>query len=151
LEARAAKKAEAEAITELANSEKRELTADEAEKFDKLIAEVGEMDGHIERARKAEDVLKKRAVDAPAIITAPGDPATPTNEKRSFSLMRAVQLRADGKNIDGFEGEVVEEGVKNARMNGIDITSDAFYVPADYLQTWTDRNRTNYQCWRPGW
>lgn len=134
LDARAAKKAEALAITELANSEKRELTADEGELFDKLEAEVNEMDGHIERARKVEDLAKKRAVDAPAIITAPGDPATPTNEKRSFSLMRAIQLKTDGKPVDGYEGEVLEEGVKNARMNNIDITADAFYVTSNHLQ-----------------
>lgn len=137
LDERAAKKAAADAITELATSEKRELTADEAKKFDELIAEIDEMDGpdgHIERARKVEELAKRRAFDAPAIVTATGDPVAPVNEKRNFKLMRAIQLKTDGKNVDGFEGEVLEEGAKNARMNGIDTTADAFYVTSDHLQ-----------------
>lgn len=137
LDERAAKKAAADAITELATSEKRELTADEAKKFDELIAEIDEMDGpdgHIERARKVEELAKRRAVEAPAIINAPGDPITPVNERRSFSLNRAIQLQADGKAVDGYEGEVLEEGAANAKRNGIETTSDAFYVPASFLQ-----------------
>lgn len=133
LDARAAKKAEADAITTKATTENRDLTPEEGVQFDGLVAELDEMEPHIERARKIEDLAKKRATGAPAIITAPGDPA-PAADKRSFNLMRALQLQLDGKEVDGIEGEVAQEGAKNARMNGITTSEGALYVPAEYLQ-----------------
>ena len=61
MELRAQAELNARQLHELAITEKRELSPDEAKKFDDFLAEVKNLDTQIARAKEAEELVKRAA------------------------------------------------------------------------------------------
>lgn len=111
-----------EALQDLIEKMGERMTSDEQRKFDEMTAEVEQLDQEIERAKKAEDLIRQKAVNKSASFK--------SEEKKvqeAFSLGRAVKNLAAGKRLEGAEAEVHQEGLKDNRDAGVD-TQDASQI-----------------------
>lgn len=116
-EERAAKVQASQALITLATTEKRELTEAEGTTFDAATAEIRSLDVAIERAKQADSI---RAINAGG--TAPVDGPASAREQKDFanySLTRALGLLADGRGLDGIEGELNQEGRRAQSEAGV--------------------------------
>ena len=138
LDLRAAKRSEGDDLLELARTEKRDLTTEEEVKYDAIQKEVSDMEPKIQRATVIEANARANAASSPAVHTGvTGNQHTSTgdeNDLSKFDLMRAIQLRANDKKIDGVEAEVAQMGAESARVNGIEVTGEGFSIPTQFLQ-----------------
>ena len=119
-EERAAKITEAQGLVSLAETEKREFTADELTQFDALNTEIEKYDGEILSAEKREK-LTLRSASNPA---KPNLISSEEKEQRKFSFSKFVNESRGGdvSGVTGFEKEMVEESAKEAREKGIKTT-----------------------------
>lgn len=124
-EARATAVVAMRALSDLAETEKRDLNSDEDKKFGDLKKEIGDLDKKIGRAQTLADAERS----APAILHGRrGDGDLDTELRSRFSLSRAV-AGASGLNVDwGFEREVQGDLAKRAGRpaKGIYIPSEVF-------------------------
>lgn len=114
---------QARALHDHAEAEGRDLSAEENEKFDNLMADAekyGEQAAKLEKLEAAEKYMQ----ESEGRISQPHQVDLPKETKQRYSLMRAVGLAAEGKKIDGLEGEVSQE---IARFSGKD--PNGFYCP----------------------
>lgn len=124
-EARATAVVAMRALSDLAETERRDLTSDEDKKFGDLKKEIGDLDKKIGRAQTLADAERS----APAILHGRrGDGNFDTELRSRFSLSRAV-AGAAGLSVEwGFEREVQGELAKRAGRpaKGIYIPSEIF-------------------------
>lgn len=119
-EERGAKLEALNALTNAAKAESRNLTEAEGAQFDTLEGEIQTLDAEIRRAEVAE----KRAAEAAAASGTPLQGQFSEKEARDFSkfsLVRALQLEARGKKLDGVEAEIHQIAKEEARANGIEL------------------------------
>ncbi len=91
------------AMTELAETEKRSFTEEEQTQFDKDYAKVQEMDTEIEQLEKQLEIQKRMARN---------NVKTPEQKlEENFDLFKAISTRANGGNLSGAEAEMHQEGV----------------------------------------
>ncbi|KQS33965.1 phage major capsid protein [Dyadobacter sp. Leaf189] len=135
---RAVKFEEMQTASKVGEAEKRDLTDDEFNAFKALKQEVVDLDAQIARQEELENLPLARAVDAGKVAGSGADNATYSEgdkkDLRGFNLMRAIQRKAQKQTIDGIEGEVLKLGEANARLNAIEPSEEAFYVPAEFMQ-----------------
>jgi len=135
---RAVKFEEMQTASKVGEAEKRDLTDPEFEAVKTLKQEVLDLDKRIARQEELENLPLERAAAAGKVAGAPADKGTYSEgdkkDLRGFNLMRAIQMKAQKQTIDGIEGEVLELGEANARMNAIEPSEEAFYVPAEFMQ-----------------
>lgn len=135
LKARAAsKRAEAQKILDaIANgAEHRDMSPEEKTRFDGLMAENASLKAQIASAKaieadEDEDDVEEVAPPAERSVRRskpPGEAPAIHAEKRPYSILRAMSLRADGKPLDGLEGEISRE---IARRCGRE--PDGFFMP----------------------
>lgn len=129
LEQRGAKLKELTAMRD--GAEKRAFTSEEAGKFDSLESEIKNIDSEVGREERALALAAgEKTIDQ-------GSESLGLSEKeiRKFSLLRAVNILASGKALDGLEGEV---STAEARRLGRD--PQGFFVPAEiFAGASTDR------------
>jgi len=92
------------AIHDLAESEKRDLTDEEATRFEEAEAKAADLTTRIERAEKVQKirVARDRTVVTPE-----------AKAQAQYSISRAIAMEAKGKTLDGLEGEMHQEAVRN--------------------------------------
>lgn len=140
-DAAANKRKEARELHGKADTEKRDRTPEEVSKRDGLLDEADKLD---EEIRSLDDEIQKREADqnltermnrntpegraaniprGPEVGEDRNDPVT-NPDSAKYSLMRAINLRAAGKEVDGYEGEISAE---IAKRTGKEATG--FYMP----------------------
>ncbi len=124
-EAKTAKVTEARALLAKAESEKRQLTDDEAQRFDALKTEITDLEAKEARAQFLDDAERRQAG---TVITGGGDRALEQLEQR-VSVLRIVQAGTEGRALDGAEAEYNAE---IARRNG--KPAQGVYMPMAALE-----------------
>lgn len=149
--------ADAKAIQQKAESEKRSLTDDETSAFDKLLDEAEDIETvQIPAARASEEEQQKRASRLQTMLGTGSAPATPpprgadpsgsqdrnddpveNPDPNKYSILRAVRCIANKKSVDGYEGEISQE---IAKRTGRD--PQGFFMPHNLrLRSLSGRNR----------
>jgi len=120
-EERAAKWLEASGLVKQAETEKRDLSADETTKYDNLVSEIESMDSEITRAEKHEQ-LQARLAGASGTSG-----SKETKEEKDFSLVKFMREAVNGS-LTGVEAEMHQEAEKEARQFGKEIVG--FGIPS---------------------
>jgi HK97 family phage major capsid protein len=108
----------AQAIHALAKEEKRDLTEDQNTEYDGLIAEMRELDKEIKRAEEHEARTLEMANTHINSVTKKQE----QKEVRSYSFVKAIRSKAEGKALEGLEAEMDQEAKREATTNGVAIT-----------------------------
>ena len=124
LEERAAKRADADKLIKLAETEKRELTDAEEKRVDELLDEIDALNPQIEAKQRAQSRSERlsradgngQPVNPPAIEIPRGpevgedrnDPVL-FPDPTKYRLMRAIEELHSGKHVSGYEGEISQE------------------------------------------
>lgn len=125
-EAKALKVAEARALADTATREQRAMSPDDTAKFDKIKAEIEALEAEEARAQFLTD--QERRGSAPVIV-ARGSDTHDALESR-VSVLRVLQAKSEGRNLDGAEAEYQHEA---ERRHG--RKSEGVFVPMRALQT----------------
>lgn len=134
---------EVKAIEEKAKTENRDLDEGEIKRCDDLLSEAEGYTADIDKRNKdaARDQRMQKLLDRMGNDPTPGnntDPQAPVHpDARSFSVLRAINLRSSGKELDGLEAEVSAE---IAKRSGKD--PQGFYVPFDLTLEQRDLDTT---------
>ena len=123
-EERATKLSDSQALVSTAETEKRELTAEEETRFDALTAEMRALDTKIARAKEME-VIASAAAGA---STQNRHSANDEKDLSRFSLRKLALSAMEGRVATGLEGEMHQEAVKEAR--GLGIAIEGYGVPS---------------------
>ena len=121
----------AKAIMDKARDEKRALTPEEQTEYDKLDRQLDEMEADIKRVEKDE----RRALEMAGGVMQQRNKEKEDKELSKFSFMRVLRSLASGlapEQIDGLEGEMHKEAIKEARESG--IVMKGFGVPMIILK-----------------
>jgi HK97 family phage major capsid protein len=118
--------------------ENRDFSPEESERIDTLLAERDELNPQIEAKQKEQNEQRRNRL-ANVLATAGNDgasthvrgpeprsnhdPVTNPDGER-YSVLRAIRLRAEGKEVDGYEGEISQE---IARRSG--KSAQGFFFP----------------------
>lgn len=128
-EARAAAVAEMRALADAAETEKRDLTAAEDQKFGELKTKIADLDKKIGRAQ----TLAEAERSAPAIVHGRLGDGVYEERARDFSISKAIRaaLPRDlgGGDVDaGFEREIAQEVVRRSgrTFQGMAVPDEAF-------------------------
>lgn len=119
-EAKASKTTEARAILAKAETEKRNLSADESGKFDALKSEITDLEAQEARQQFLEDAERRQSG---TVIAGNGERDIADLESR-VSVLRIVQAGVEGRALDGAEAEYNAE---IARRNG--KSAQGVYMP----------------------
>lgn len=117
--------AQAREIFVKADAEKRSRTPEEQSRFDAICADVDKLTADIEQ-RERLDALAGFAANGEG-----GGIALPHQEARNlgkYSMLRAVLRIADGRQLDGLEGECSAELIK---QRGRGVKGQGFVMPND--------------------
>lgn len=107
---REAKNNEITRLMGLPVAENRDATVEEVRAISQLDEELVALDDAIERAERREAAQHREPASAGIRSKPPGEaPAVHTEEKKPYSLFRAIRLAADGRPLDGLEAEVSQE------------------------------------------
>lgn len=121
--------ADAKAILTKAETEKRELSPEEATQFDALSAKVEGLKVQVERYERM-NALEKEATEQRQlpgrddILPGKNDLGLEQRDLKGYSLVRAISLLAKNQPLDGLEKEVSEEIAKRSGKQ-----PQGFYFP----------------------
>jgi HK97 family phage major capsid protein len=117
------------ALSDLAETEKRDLTADEDKKFGDLKKEIGDLDKKIGRAQTLADAERS----APAIVHGRLGDGAFEERARDFSVVKAIRAAlprdVGGGDVDaGFEREISQEVARRSGrvFQGIAVPDQVF-------------------------
>jgi HK97 family phage major capsid protein len=129
-------KIETDGLDKLSDEERSEMENYQAELM-KLIAE--------ERMARSTEVFTQNQVARMANVV-PGDTADISKKEvrnlANASLGRAMSLMAQGKSIDGLEGELNQYGKRQASLQGIEHTDTSFVMPMEVGKVTEERGQT---------
>lgn len=118
LQERASLESQQQAISDKAKAENRAWTEAEEKEFDSLQERKVAYDPQITRAKELEEIEKRASAEGEQI----GAPAIVKSTKNEeFSLLRAVNTLASGKQLTGIDAEVNERGIAEMKENGLDV------------------------------
>jgi len=117
-----------DAISKAAQVEGRELTTEESQRAEDIIAEVDTLDGQITRAEKIEATLKANAV-AVDMSASSSDKREKAQISEGFSLTEGIRALAQGRPLDGVLREMDQEARKEAGESGISLRGE-FNIPS---------------------
>lgn len=103
---RAAAVAEQRAMLAKAESENRQLTADEASKFDKLKAEITDLEQAEQRQQFVDEALRRAAG---SVVAGSGNSDTLSALEGRVSILRVLQAGVEGRSLSGAEAEYAAE------------------------------------------
>jgi len=137
LDRRAAIGSELKALEDKRVAESREFSSEESERIDALLAERDELAPQIEAKQKEQSDQRSRrmqsALQSNAGFSNPRGPEPASGDGRDpvtnpdgsrYSLLRAIERRAQGLPLDGYEGEISQE---IARRSG--KSPQGFFMP----------------------
>lgn len=117
-----------DAIQKAATVEGRELTTEESQRAEDIIAEVEDLDKQIERAEKIEATLKANAV-AVDMSASSSDKREKANISEAYSLTEGIRALAQGRPLEGVLREMDQEARKEANESGISLRGE-LNIPA---------------------
>lgn len=118
-------------------TENRAFTPEETTQRNALVAEIEKLDADIAMELRTEAIL---AAQAGAEI-GKGQKEEEKRLAKRYSLLRAINLRADGKQLDGVELEMHQEGEKEYRALGQSVSG--FAVPSMIVRGMTATGQTS--------
>lgn len=121
-EARALKVAEARALADSAQAQNRSLTADEVTAFDKLKAEITDLEGQEARAQLMDD-WERRSAGAPV------DKGRQSMEAR-VTVLDAIRCQVEQRSATGALAEYQQE----AKRQGVNTRAGGILVPASLFE-----------------
>ena len=143
---RAAKRTAMRAMIATAKAEKREFNPTEETTYDALKAEYDAFEGKIARAAEMEQMEATEAIQRSTPVSgtgyAPGPAGGEKREKakakRAYSIVRALNLKAEGRALDGLEAEMHQEANKEVQerghsLSGVGVPSFIFEKRADLV------------------
>jgi len=98
------------------SGEVRAFTEDETKAFDELEDEIADAEKEVADAKRLYEADIRAAAFA-----APSAPTSETPEakaKKRYSVLRAINLKAQGKQLDGIEKEMHDEAVNELSLSG---------------------------------
>lgn len=125
-EKRAAKTNEARAIVAKAESEKRQLTADESSTFDALKAEITDLDQQEQRAQFLDDAERRSA----GVVISGNGGDTFANLQRQVSVLKVLQASVEGRALAGAEAEYHAETERRTGRK-----AQGVFIPMAALET----------------
>jgi len=117
-----------DALAKAAQVDGRELTTEESQRAEDIIAEVETLDKQIERAEKIEATLKAQAV-AVDMSASSSDKREQAKISEGFSLTEGIRSLAQGRPLEGVLREMDQEARKEASESGISLRGE-FNIPA---------------------
>lgn len=143
LENRADKENAYEALVNKAKTEGRELTPEEIASLNTMETELEALDAEIKALEKIEARSKKMAAaKAAGAVGAPQDDASESRELSRYSYVKAfADIKNNGKGLgtlQGFEKEIAEEAIKEAREAGIEPSGNIL-LPSRMVQYGSDK------------
>ena len=124
---RAGLKVEAQTLLDVAASEKRELTVEEREKFDKLTEQIDSLAADIKRAEKMQS-LNAEPVE-PKSNNPTASIGMTDREIQRFSVLRAISAAASGN----WSGAGLEKEASDAVAKRFGRTPRSFFLPHDVI------------------
>ena len=138
-EERAAKVLASQSLITLAEVETREFNDAETTQFDALGVEIRNLDGAIARAKQVEET---RAIAAGGSSDAVRHTSAKEDRDLSrFSYLRAIDARLSGRPLDGIEGEMHSEGLKEYRDAGLQPEGNLIIPQMVMKAGFTDQRR----------
>jgi HK97 family phage major capsid protein len=114
-----------DAIMKKAEGETRALSTEETASFDSLQTQITEKRAAIQREEQREENL--RSIDGGTSVMQTTEESK--QERKAFSLNKAIRSMVEGTALEGPEKEARERGQAAARAAGIGIAPSAFTVP----------------------
>lgn len=105
-------------IITLSKEGKRDLTDDETTEYDGHLAKMKDFDIEIKRAEETE----KRMAEMAGAYHNKENEKKGKNEVRSYSFLKAIRAKVEGRSLEGIEAEMHQEAVKEARLNGLSVS-----------------------------
>ena len=99
---------------------KRDLNEDENTEFDLLEEEITSLKAKIDRQTKFDESAKRNAGVHFSNVEQKESKEV-TRAKSEYSLVRAIGLRANGKQLDGVEAEMQQEAESEAKERGVSL------------------------------
>lgn len=127
-----------EGMVQLRKQEKRSFTDDEETKYNNLRASFDQLTKHIETLEADE----KRALLMADNKARQKRKSQDETDLQKFSLARLVQLKAEGRSLDGIEAEMHQEAVQEARNSGVSISGVG--VPNIAIASIMKRSQTSF-------
>jgi len=104
----------AQGIVNKAKAEKRNMSADELTAYNDYLSDMKLID---EEIRSAEE-YEKRVAEMAGNVRKQEISKKDEKDLKKYSLMRAIRLMANNKPLDGIEGEMHEEAVREMDLSG---------------------------------
>lgn len=142
-EAKASKTAEARALLAKAESENRSLTAEESAGFDKLKAEISDLEAQESRAQFLDDAERRQS----GTVVTGGDNFG--DLERRVSLLSVLQAGMEGRALNGAEAEVhaeLERRHGKGKHGGILVPLSAFERRANTTTSADDLVGTDHRA-----
>ena len=143
-EERQAKIDQAQGLITKAQGEKRSLTADENTTIDGLHADIEALDADIKRTDTQEKLAAEQAGRSKPLNT---HNTTEARDQAGYSFLRAIRGAKDPDKLVGYEREMHDEAVKEARELGQEVHGVG--VPLRILQGREKRDNTVTQGDQP--
>lgn len=112
-------------VTELAQTENREFTPEEATAFDARHAQIADLNAKIKRAEAAEEALRQNAINVASTSASRGEENEMNTVMKRYSLHKAIRSQIGAAPLDGVEREIHEEMSLRASKSGVAISGIA--------------------------
>ena len=103
---------------------KRELNDDENAEFDLLQEQIEGLEKSINREKKFDKVNKREVEKHFSDTKKDGEDKEKAKIQKRYSLLRAINLRANNRPLDGLEREMHDMAVNEARSEGRSLSGD---------------------------
>lgn len=123
-------------LNKLARTEKRDFTDAEKAKYEEYETQFRALGERLQRVENEE----KRMAEMAGAFAAKDNNDKEKREVKSYSLLRAINLQASGKPLDGIELEMHQEAIKEARSANTEIIGIG--VPSIVLASHAEKRMT---------
>lgn len=120
-------------MNQLAKTEKREFTADEQTQYDEYANKFDELKVKLTRIEAEE----RRAAEMAGAFHSKDQSDKDKKDIRSYSFLKAVKAKAEGRSLEGIEAEMHQEAEREARDHNISISG--LGVPGIVLANFAER------------
>lgn len=132
LEERASKFDAIEALDKTRKAENRNWTAEESAAFDKLEGEIRSLNAELEGVEKEERAALMIASRSAGMPVQGTFSAKEERDLGNYSLRKVFMAKVENRALDGIEGEMHQEGIKERMASGANVES-GFIIPDSVL------------------
>lgn len=129
------------ALKAKADTEKRDaFTAEEKTAFNKLVEERKVLEADLETAQELESQVAARSLTKAPSVVLDAPSAKQDKDLKKYSFLRAINLKAENRSLDGIELEMHQEAEKEVR--GFGETIKGFGIPSFLMEARAGHNAT---------